>query len=536
MREMIKYTTNDCHIKGQEPLILGFDIGGTKTLAVIGTVSGEVLDQISIITPIGASFKEAFSIMVSIADDLIKRTGEAGYFAPSVISVSIGGPLDIEKGIIYSPPHLGNWVGAPLKETLERHFRLPVFIEHDGNAGALAEAYFGAAKGFENVIYLTMGTGLGAGLILNGEIYRGTTDASGEVGHIRIADQGPFEYGKAGSWEGFCSGAGMVKLAKMRYPHLFPEGTTTQQLVIKALSGNQDACKLIEEVGEWLGKGIALLIDILNPQIVIVGTLGVVLGDLLLEPARGVVRNDALHISSQACKIVPAQLSDSLGSVSALIAAVDAYHKGYWIPRSENSYQNDYNLIADSLKDGIKVRRFTLDLLLPKVVNTGQRIVRVLMTGGKIMVFGNGGSAATAHHLVGELIGRYKAERNPLPAIALTADSSVITCIANDYAYDQIFARQVEALAKNGDLVIGITTSGRSESVINGLNAAKKAGCITIALTGERGLLGLDVDYLLCIPSASTARIQEEHDAIIHAWCEVIDQKFSKSYENNNEA
>ena len=159
-------------------------------------------------------------------------------------------------------------------------------------------------------------------------------------------------------------------------------------------------------------------------------------------------------------------------------------------------------------------------------MHTAGLILQVYNQGGKVLIFGNGGSAASSQHLTGELLGRFKAERSPLPALALTADSMVLTCIGNDYAFDQIFARQVRALAQPGDLVIGLTTSGRSANVLEGLRAGRKCGALTIALTGEAGLAEPVADHVLAIPTQPTANIQEEHDAIIHAWCEVIDNNY----------
>ncbi len=306
------------------PILLGFDIGGTKTAAVIGTITGEILARAETLTPAAEPFEAALHKMVMLADQLLASEK----LQPQAISAAVGGPLDIERGIIFSPPHLPTWVNAPLKDRLVEHYRLPVFIEHDGNAGALAEWYFGAGRGTQNMIYLTAGTGLGAGVILNGRIYRGSTDTAGEIGHIRIAEDGPLEYGKAGSWEGYCSGAGLVKLAHLRQPQRWPENTATRDIVGLALAGDADAVVLIKEMGTWLGKGLALLVDILNPQAIVVGTLGVVLGELLLSPARAVIQQEALPVAAHACRVVPAELGDRLSSLSALIAAIDAKNQG----------------------------------------------------------------------------------------------------------------------------------------------------------------------------------------------------------------
>ena len=514
-------------IQSEDPLILGFDIGGTKIGVVLGSLDGEIIDQLEIATPIDQPFEVAFDRMVTSAAQLLSSLETRCISDLQAVSVAVGGPLDVEQGIIYSPPHLPTWEGSPLKERLSKHFELPVFIEHDGNAGALAEHFFGAGREVENLVYLTMGTGLGAGIMLDGKVLRGTNDLAGEVGHIRIADLGPVEYGKAGSWESYCSGAGIAKLAHERDPGTWPTGTSTQVIIESALDGDPKACRLIEEVGEWLGKGIAILVDILNPQLVVIGTLGVVLGDLLLDPARRLLQAEALPRAASVCQIVPAQLGSDLGSVSALVAAIDAYRHQRWHPLMNGKVNGDhFDLVLGSLESGIAVRQRTIEQLAGQIVHTAGLILQVYNQGGKVLIFGNGGSAASSQHLTGELLGRFKAERSPLPALALTADSMVLTCIGNDYAFDQIFARQVRALAQPGDLVIGLTTSGRSANVLEGLRAGRKCGALTIALTGEAGLAEPVADHVLAIPTQPTANIQEEHDAIIHAWCEVIDNNY----------
>jgi D-sedoheptulose 7-phosphate isomerase len=152
-----------------------------------------------------------------------------------------------------------------------------------------------------------------------------------------------------------------------------------------------------------------------------------------------------------------------------------------------------------------------------------EAIISCLARGGKILAFGNGGSATQASHLVEELIGRFKETRRPLPAISLVGDAGVVTCIANDFGYGALFERQVEALAVMGDAVVGITTSGRSENVLRGLKTAKEKGAITIALCGKQGLEGGDADHVVAVPSEEGAYIQEVHLMLIHVWCTAID-------------
>ncbi|GAX44182.1 phosphoheptose isomerase [Tolypothrix sp. NIES-4075] len=162
------------------------------------------------------------------------------------------------------------------------------------------------------------------------------------------------------------------------------------------------------------------------------------------------------------------------------------------------------------------------------IVELGNIMVATFMQGNKIFLMGNGGSAADAQHIAAELVGRFSKERSGLPAIALTTDTSILTSVSNDYSYNAVFSRQVEALAKPGDLVIGISTSGKSSNVLVALEVASKLNCFTAALLGKDGGLIKDtVDIPLIVPSSNTARIQEAHILIGHLLCEIVDSAFS---------
>ena len=154
----------------------------------------------------------------------------------------------------------------------------------------------------------------------------------------------------------------------------------------------------------------------------------------------------------------------------------------------------------------------------------GRAIIESLERGGKVICFGNGGSATQASHLAGELVGRFHARRRPLPAVSLASDGGTMTCIGNDFGYPALFERQMEAFAKPGDVAIGLTTSGKSENVVRALAVARARGAATIALTGSAGLVGEEADHLLAVPSADTAHIQEVHLMVLHAWCRAIDE------------
>ncbi len=162
--------------------------------------------------------------------------------------------------------------------------------------------------------------------------------------------------------------------------------------------------------------------------------------------------------------------------------------------------------------------------LLPVVHQIAAAICASLERGGALVTFGNGGSAADAQHFSGELLGRFRATRRPLPALALSTDPSVVTCIANDFSYDDVFARQVEGLVGADDVVVGITTSGRSENVVRGLRSARARGALAIAWTGaDPGPAGEAADLVLAVPSTTTARVQEVHTLAMHTICVAID-------------
>ncbi len=307
-----------------ETYIIGLDIGGTKTAVVLGDRSGQVYDRVQFPTDPARGFAATFADLCQHVEMMRIRATEQGR-RPGVLSVSIGGPLDIERGIIYSPPNLPGWDAIPLKKLLEERFAWPTYVEHDGNAGALAEWYFGAAQGAHNVIFLTMGTGIGGGLILNGQLYRGTCDLAGEVGHMRIAETGPVAYGKAGSWEAFCSGTGIVRLAAYRFPERWAEGSiTVRDLAELAANGDANALAVLAEAGRYLGRGLAILLDILNPEVIVIGSLAVRLGELVLGPARDEMRREALPEAAAACRVVSAALGERIGDVAALCAAIAA--------------------------------------------------------------------------------------------------------------------------------------------------------------------------------------------------------------------
>ena len=186
-------------------------------------------------------------------------------------------------------------------------------------------------------------------------------------------------------------------------------------------------------------------------------------------------------------------------------------------------------LACDRLRESIELKQSMLsnDELLGVLDEAAQACIKCLASGGKLLLFGNGGSAADAQHIAAELVGRYLLSRGALAAVALTTNMSSITAIANDYSYDEVFSRQLEALGNEGDVAIGLSTSGESPNVIAALSTARKKGLTTIGITGGNGgHLRYLVDYCLCVPSSSTPRIQEAHMWLGHTLCEIIELHF----------
>jgi glucokinase len=307
--------------------MLGLDVGGTKTAVVEGAPTAAILQRREIATEAHRPFAQTFPQLVELLRQMRAAAVRQGR-AIVALSVSIGGPLRIAEGVLLNPPHLPGWHGVALKEELACAFPdLPVYVEHDGNAGALAEFHFGAGRGragLRHLIFLTFGTGLGAGLIINGQVLHGASDTAGEVGHLRLAWEGPVGFGKAGSWEGFASGQGLVELARRMFPARWAQGTPIREIVAAMLANEPDALAVAAEAGKWMGRGMALLVDTLNPQMIVLGSLAVVLGDRVLAPARRALAKEALPQAVAACEIVPAKLGVEIGDVAALMAALVA--------------------------------------------------------------------------------------------------------------------------------------------------------------------------------------------------------------------
>lgn len=321
-------------------LLGGLDIGGTKCAVLLGEEDGnghvEVLDRAAFPTP--DTPEKAIESMFQELEKLLSKQEDAQLLA---VGVSCGGPLDSKNGIILSPPNLPDWDQIDIITPLKDRFGVPVAIQNDANACALAEWKWGAGAGHDNVIFLTFGTGMGAGLILDGRLYSGTNDMAGEVGHMRLDQDGPIGFGKAGSFEGFCSGGGVARYAQGRVNKHLAEGKTTsicfsadelEKITAKSVAeaaqaGDVLAKEIYQEVGRRLGYGIAVLLDVLNPEKVIIGSIYARQEDLLRPKMLEVLEKEALSHTYRVASIVPSVLKDAVGDFASLSVATHALNQ-----------------------------------------------------------------------------------------------------------------------------------------------------------------------------------------------------------------
>jgi glucokinase len=301
---------------GPNDLFLGLDIGGTKCAAIVGRRDGEILQRIQ--WPSGAHLGPDPMIRDICVQAKILLQNRTGILAAGV---SIGGPLDATQGIIQSPPNLPGWNQTPLKQILQNQLQLPINVEHDAAACCLAEYHWGAGQNTSRLIYLTCGTGFGAGLVFDGKIYRGADGKSVEIGHARLRQDGPEAFGKQGSVESFCAGASLGKIAAWKYPKRWPTPPSAQDLAGLWQSGDCEAADVININARAVGEVCANLGDLLRPDAILLGSLAIHLGNPWVEIVRDRFREEALP-DTTACRIEPAGLGARLQDCAALVVAV----------------------------------------------------------------------------------------------------------------------------------------------------------------------------------------------------------------------
>lgn len=299
---------------------LGLDIGGTKTAISLGKISNDNLEIIN--RKEVKTLESPYDTLNALSSDIDGWVKEYGV---KYAGVSCGGPLDSKTGVIVSTPNLSKqWHGFKVTEYLKENFNLVAKLENDANACAVAEWMFGAGRNSQNMIFLTFGTGLGAGLILDGKLYSGTNGNAGEIGHVRLTKDGPFGFNKHGSAEGYCSGNGIKSLALIRAKEKnieIDQDITTKTIFEKAISGDEFFFGVVRESAEAFGTVLAILIDLFNPEVIVAGGVFMRNYELFMSLLNDTLVNEALVDSLKVCKILPAQIGENIGDYAAIALA-----------------------------------------------------------------------------------------------------------------------------------------------------------------------------------------------------------------------
>ena len=315
--------------------IIGVDVGGTKCAVTYGQKEGFELHIREKIRFATTGVDETIANIVRAVDDVMRKNGlTAGNTA--AIGVSCGGPLDSRTGVVMSPPNLPGWDTIPIVKLLGDRFGIRTGIHNDANACALAEWKFGAGIGARNMAFLTFGTGLGAGLILDGKLYAGTNDNAGELGHIRLSDFGPVGYGKCGSFEGFASGGGIAQLARFKVSEKHQMGQrvswcapgqldeiTARDVADAAAAGDELALEIYRISATYLGRGLAIVIDLINPEVIVIGGIYTRNREMMEPFVLREIEREALSHARRVCSIRPAALGEQIGDYAALSVAAD---------------------------------------------------------------------------------------------------------------------------------------------------------------------------------------------------------------------
>ncbi len=322
-----------------DDLILGIDLGGTKILTAVANSQGEILSRDHSITP---AKKGHEAVIQSILESAYRALEQADVAISALIAIGVGAPgiSNPETGILFTSPNLPGWRDVPLRDIMQERLGKKTFLINDANAAALGELYFGAAQGARNFIYITISTGIGGGIIIDGKIYIGAIGAAGEVGHMTIDDDGPIcNCGNRGCWETLASGTALAREAKhrikegvrtsiLKYAEGDLEKVTAQVIHNAAEHGDNLAKELIARTGYYVGVGLANLINIFNPELIVIGGGLSNIGDMLLGPAFKVAGERAYKEAFQAVRFASAELGRNSGVLGAAAFALREIKKG----------------------------------------------------------------------------------------------------------------------------------------------------------------------------------------------------------------
>lgn len=316
-----------------DDLILGVDLGGSKILTAVISSQGKMLSRDHSVTP---ARKGHEAVIQSILESAYRALKQASVDISALTAIGIGAPgiSNPETGILFTSPNLPGWQDVPLRDIMQERLGKKTFVINDANAAALGEFYFGAARGVHNFIYITLSTGIGGGIVIDGKIYSGAIGAAGEVGHMTIDDDGPIcNCGNRGCWETLASGTALAREARHRikegvrtsileYAGGDVEKVTAQVIHSAAERGDSLAKELIARTGYYVGVGLASLINIFNPELIVIGGGLSYIGDMLLKPAFKVAGERAYKQAFQAVRFVSAELGRDSGVLGAAAFAL----------------------------------------------------------------------------------------------------------------------------------------------------------------------------------------------------------------------
>jgi len=314
--------------------VLAVDLGGTKIITALISSEGQVMAREYTLTLADEGPQAVIKRIFSAIDSTLNLSN-LGPSQLDSISIAAAGAINIDKGVVTSSPNLPGWHDVPLRDIANKKYSVNTFLINDASAAALGEHCFGAGKGTNNLILLTLGTGIGGGIIINGKLYNGSSGSAGEIGHMTIDVNGPrCRCGNIGCLETLASGTAVAREAIRRIKqgrgsslNQMVEGKveniTAEKVGVAARDGDSLALEVISEAATYLGVGMVNLVNIFNPEIIIVGGGMAKMGDLLLEPARKVVRERACSLSAQLVRVVLAQLGDDAGAFGAAVFAFE---------------------------------------------------------------------------------------------------------------------------------------------------------------------------------------------------------------------
>jgi glucokinase len=320
--------------ENHDTLSLGIDLGGTKILTVVADKQGRMLSRDHSITPA----KEGEQAVVkSILESVGRALDQAHISPPDLTAIGVGAPglSNPETGILFTSPNLPGWKDVPLRDIIEKELGRKAFLINDANAAAVGELYFGAGRGTRNFIYITVSTGIGGGIIIDGKIYTGSIGTAGELGHMVIDDEGPLcKCGNRGCWEALTSGTALAREARYRIqdgaktsiPQLAGgdlEKINAEVIHKAAQAGDNLANELIARIAYYLGVGLANLINIFNPEVIVIGGGLSNIGDMLLKPAFEEAGRRAFKPSYQAVRFARAELGRNSGALGAAAFALE---------------------------------------------------------------------------------------------------------------------------------------------------------------------------------------------------------------------